>query len=129
MKKEDIDTFEIVEDTLAPGSKRDKTKALPTKRVEANIQKSGNRNSARALHRKFVGRLAADFRKNGIEAIERVRKENPAEYLKIITRVLPKDLNISVEHTFSDVLNEANERIKARKEKEIDGDFEVVKDE
>ena len=121
------DIFAIAENTLQPGSKRDKTHDLPVKRVQARVAKNERKNGVRQLHKQFISRLAADFRKNGIAAIESVRTENPVEYLKIITRILPKELNVNLEHSFVDVLNEANAKIQARKEeKDITGEFEVV---
>ncbi len=100
---------------------------------KAKAGRTLSKNSPRVLARELNTRLAADFRKHGIAAIERVRNENPAEYLKIITRILPKDINVSIEHTFSDVLREAQDMIDERnqrtKEKIVEGEFEVVRDE
>lgn len=87
------------------------------------------KNSSRDLAKAFTSRLAADFRKNGIGTIEKVRQANPTEYLKIIARLLPKDVTLTVEHTFSDVLLDAQRKINERKAAEvIIGEAEVIRD-
>lgn len=81
------------------------------------------RNSPRDLAQDFTSKFIAHFRKNGIKAIETVFETNPVEYLKVATRLLPKDVNLTIEHTFSDVLAEAHEKISRRiaDEKTIEG--------
>lgn len=50
----------------------------------------------------------ADFEIHGIKTIEKVREESPSKYLDIIMKLLPEEKNISVEHSFVDLLREAN---------------------
>ncbi len=40
--------------------------------------------------------LAQDFAKHGVAVIERVRQEKPADYLKVVVSLLPKDVNLNV---------------------------------
>jgi hypothetical protein len=40
--------------------------------------------------------LAEDFEKHGAAVIEKVRTDRPADYLKIVSALLPKDVNLDV---------------------------------
>jgi hypothetical protein len=53
------------------------------------------RGSKDKLQRDFVEALTDDFAQRGIEAIERVRTEDPASYLRIIAQILPRDMNLN----------------------------------
>jgi hypothetical protein len=44
----------------------------------------------------FIAALAEDFEKHGAAVIERVRQERPADYIKVVASLLPKDLNLNV---------------------------------
>ena len=46
--------------------------------------------------RQFIRALAEDFAKHGPAVIEKVRTDKPADYLKIVASLLPKDINLSV---------------------------------
>lgn len=52
----------------------------------------GSRNK---LQKVFVDELAKDFEENGAGAIRIVRVEKPAEYLRIVASVLPKELLVA----------------------------------
>ena len=56
-------------------------------------RKKGARNR---LGEDFLLALANDFESHGAEAIERVRIERPDAYLRVISSLLPKDLNLNV---------------------------------
>lgn len=51
----------------------------------------GSRNK---LSESFITALSEDFEKNGVAVIETVRTEKPADYLKIIAAIVPKELNL-----------------------------------
>ena len=51
----------------------------------------GSRNK---LSESFISALSEDFEKNGVTVIEAVRSEKPAEYLKIIAAIVPKEINV-----------------------------------
>lgn len=53
----------------------------------------GVRNS---LTRHFLNALAADFEKNGAQAIERCREEDPTGYVKVIAGLLPKEVELGI---------------------------------
>src|SRR5882672_8869688 len=57
----------------------------------------GSNLSRRALVNDLVHGLLVDYRKHGMKAIERVRKTNPAIYLKCLVMLVPKEHK--VEHT------------------------------
>ena len=91
----------------------------PKKGAVGDIQEKESRNVKGlpeiARHRArlgnaFISRMRADFQKHGIAVIERVRKERPAAYLELIARLMPQQMEINVQHSFVDVLLEAQKR-------------------
>lgn len=62
------------------------------------------------LGKAFISRMRADFQKHGIAVIERVRKERPAAYLELIARLMPQQMEINVQHSFVDLLMEAQKK-------------------
>src|SRR5262245_11976598 len=42
----------------------------------------------------FIAALHADFVQHGACAIQRVREERPADYVKIVASILPKELHV-----------------------------------
>jgi 2-oxoglutarate dehydrogenase complex dehydrogenase (E1) component-like enzyme len=51
----------------------------------------------RSFNKDFLLALAADFKKHGAAAIEKVRKTQPAAYMKICALLVPREMK--VEHT------------------------------
>ena len=51
----------------------------------------------RSFNRDFLLALAADFKKHGAAAIEKVRKTQPAAYMKICALLVPREMK--VEHS------------------------------
>src|SRR5262245_46332158 len=51
----------------------------------------------RSFNKDFLLALAADFKKHGAAAIEKVRKQHPAAYLKVCAHLMPRELQ--VEHS------------------------------
>lgn len=47
------------------------------------------------LKNDLVDALLADFTANGKKVIAKVRRDKPDEYLKVIARVLPKDIDVT----------------------------------
>lgn len=91
-------------------------------RARPNLAVDGNKNGVPeiAQHRArlgkaFISRMRADFQKHGIGVIERVRKERPAAYLELIARLMPQQMEINVQHSFVDVLLEAQRRYQEEK--------------
>lgn len=77
--------------------------------------------ASRKLTRIVTNRFLADFKKHGIATIERVRQDNPVEYLRIVTKLVPKQVDVGVQHSFSDVLLAAAEQI--QQERTIEGEL------
>jgi hypothetical protein len=45
----------------------------------------------------FVSALRVDFAEHGAEVLERVRKDNPAQYLRVCATVVPKEFHLKNE--------------------------------
>lgn len=52
----------------------------------------GSRNK---LGEEFLSKMLADFELHGTKVIETVRTEEPAQYLKVVASILPKELNVT----------------------------------
>ena len=67
---------------------------LPGVHLNPAGRPKGSRNK---LGEAFIAALHDDFKAHGIAAIERVRTEEPAQYLKVIATIVPKELNIKTD--------------------------------
>jgi hypothetical protein len=65
----------------------------------------------RSFNKDFLLALAADFRKHGAAAIEKVRKQQPAAYMKICALLMPKETK--VEHSGGVIKAMSDEQIEA----------------
>ena len=65
----------------------------------------GSRNK---LSEKFVEMLAADFAEHGEVAVQKVREDDPAAYLRVVASLVPKQLDIDTRPpvTFTMVLHD-----------------------
>ena len=91
----------------------------------------------RSFNRDFLLALAADFKKHGAAAIEKVRKTQPAAYMKICALLVPREMKVErsggvkamTEEQIVDAI-EAIEGFLARRSGEtakvIEGEAEVV---
>src|SRR6516164_242337 len=70
----------------------------------------------RSFNRDFLLALAADFKKHGAAAIEKVRKTQPAAYMKICALLVPREMQ--VEHSGS---------IKAMSDQQIEDAIATIK--
>jgi hypothetical protein len=52
----------------------------------------GSRNK---LGEEFLAKLHADFEQHGESVIKEVRETKPADYLKVVASILPKELNVT----------------------------------
>jgi hypothetical protein len=101
----------------------------------------GSRNKLAA---EFIEALHSDFNQNGISAIERVRKEKPDVYIRVVASILPKELDVAlnVNHSLSEeyqralthadamrVLREAAGIVGARPPMMIEADLSVPRTE
>ena len=70
----------------------------------------------RSFNKDFLLALAADFKKHGAAAIEKVRKQQPAAYMKICALLVPREMK--VEHSNA---------IKALTDEELEAMIELLK--
>ena len=63
----------------------------------------GSRNK---LGEAFIAALHDDFLAHGPETIVTVREEKPDQYLKVIASLLPKEMNLNVNDTFSEMTDD-----------------------
>src|SRR5262245_7663741 len=71
----------------------------------------------RSFNKDFLLALAADFKKHGAAAIEKVRKTQPAVYVKICAFLVPREMKL--EHSGG---------VKAMSDEEIEQAIEMIKE-
>jgi hypothetical protein len=94
-KRRTPQTTKIISDYAERGD-CDKRYATGTARVPFAVG-SGVRTlsvSRRSFNKDFLLALAADFKKHGAAAIEKVRKQQPAVYVKICALLVPREMQI-----------------------------------
>lgn len=67
---------------------------------KAGAEWSGNakgrpKGSRNKLGEEFLSKMLADFEEHGSDVIVKVRTEEPAQYLKVVAGILPKELNVT----------------------------------
>jgi hypothetical protein len=91
----------------------------------------------RSFNKDFLLALAADFKKHGAAAIEKVRKQQPAAYMKICALLVPREMKLEhsggVKATTDEQIEDAIAAIKAwmaaqagEAAQVIEGEAEVV---
>ena len=60
----------------------------------------------RSFNKDFLLALAADFKKHGAAAIEKVRKTQPAAYMKICALLVPREMQIERSSTIKQMTDE-----------------------
>jgi hypothetical protein len=70
----------------------EKFKWEPGKSANPNGRPKGSRNK---LGEDFIAAMHADFQEHGAQTIKQVREERPADYIKVIAGILPKELNVN----------------------------------
>lgn len=78
--------------------------------------KAGNpgrpKGSRNKLGEAFIEDLLVSWEANGPDAIRRVIKDKPEQYLKVVASLMPKDLNVNVNQTESMTDEQLVERIR-----------------
>ena len=72
----------------------------------------------RSFNKDFLLALSADFKRHGPEAIEKVRKTQPAAYLKICALMVPREMK----------LEQSGSAIKAMTDEELEAALEVLRE-
>lgn len=91
--------------------------------LTGNIGGGRPKGSRNKLGEAFVDELYADWQQCGAKTIAKVREERPADYLKVIASILPKDVNVKVSAIESMSDDELNATIKRLlRDREADGD-------
>jgi len=92
----------------------------------------------RSFNRDFLLALAADFKKHGAAAIEKVRKQQPAAYMKICALLVPREMKLEhsggvkamtdeqIERAIEAIEELIAKREAAANAKVIEGEAEVV---
>jgi len=92
----------------------------------------------RSFNKDFLLALAADFKKHGAAAIEKVRKQNPAAYMKICALLVPREMKLEhsggvkamtteqIERSIEFIKEIMAQREAAANAKVIEGEAEVV---
>jgi len=71
----------------------------------------------RSFNKDFLLALAADFKRHGPEAIAKVRKQQPAAYLKVCALLVPREMKV-----------EPSGGIKAMTDEQIERSIEIIKE-
>ena len=71
----------------------------------------------RSFNKDFLLALAADFKKHGAAAIEKVRKQQPAAYMKICALLVPREMKL--EHSGG---------VKAMTDEQLERSLEIIKE-
>ena len=64
----------------------------------------------RSFNKDFLLALAADFKKHGAAAIEKVRKQQPAAYMKICALLVPREMKVERSGGVKDLTDEQIEQ-------------------
>src|SRR5499433_288946 len=64
----------------------------------------------RSFNKDFLLALAADFKKHGAAAIEKVRKTQPAAYMKICALLVPREMQVERSSTIKQMSDEQMEQ-------------------
>jgi 2-oxoglutarate dehydrogenase complex dehydrogenase (E1) component-like enzyme len=90
----------------------------------------------RSFNKDFLLALAADFKKHGAAAIEKVRKQQPAAYMKICALLVPREMKVEHSNAIKNLTDEQLEamieyieaalEVQAQSAKVIEGEAEFV---
>ena len=87
------------------------------------------------INKAFIDDLTRDWREHGLDALQRAREERPAEYVRMVAGLLPKEAKVSVETDSSqlflkilDTMNAGDPPELADKSKIIDGEAREIEE-
>src|SRR5262249_44009109 len=118
---------------------RQRIKAGLKRAVAQGVNPGGSLEATRrSFNKDFLLALAADFKKHGAAAIEKVRKQNPAAYMKICALLVPREMKLEhsggvkamtteqIERSIEFIKEIMAQREAAANAKVIEGEAEVV---
>ena len=90
------DKTKPLDDPISTGRKSDDPRSKTWFQPGNNANPKGRpRGSRNKISEEFIAALCEDFEQHGVDVIEAVRTECPADYLKIIASIVPKEVNVS----------------------------------
>jgi hypothetical protein len=82
-----------------------------------------------AINKAFIDDVAQDWREHGLEALQRAREERPAEYVRMVASLLPKEAAMRVDvHTKVDEAFYEALKAMGKHHKIIDGEAKKVEE-
>src|SRR5438552_8856996 len=91
----------------------DKIRATQWQPGQSGNPKGRERGSRNKLGEQFVLDLYADWKEHGPAVIEKVRMEQPAQYLKVVAGILPRELHFKSANAFHGMTDEQIDEIVA----------------
>jgi hypothetical protein len=79
---------------VSEATERKHRNLIPFKPGQSGNPRGRPRGARNRLGEDFLGHLCEDFAAHGQAAIERVRQEDPATYLRVIASLVPKELKV-----------------------------------
>ena len=76
-----------------------------------DISKDSQHRFRNQVTSQFIGALSRDFNRNGVQAIEQVRKKNPQAYCHMVMHLIPKETKISGNINITNIIQDINDRV------------------